>query len=96
MTIQDEANRAKLDNLMTKATTNDAMSHEEVGFAVLLVERFRADLDAKLDKIKVIEGEINQLRTNERIITEIVKNLVAAADRETERLRAEKELRQTG
>lgn len=96
MNIQDNANRIKLDNLMHKAEVNDVMSQEEVGFAILLVERFRADLDNKLDRIKTLEGEINQLRNNEKVITEIIKNLVSAADRETARLKAEQELRQAG
>jgi len=94
MGIQDEADRNRLNNLIHKAEVNGVMSQEEVGFAVLLVERFRSDLDAKLNKIQRLEGEISQLRSNEKIITEIIKNLVSAADREKARLQAEKELRQ--
>lgn len=93
MNQQDNADRNKLNNLIDKAESNDVMSQDEIGFVEILVNRFRSDLDAKLNKIQRLEGEINQLRNNEKIITELIKNLVAAADREKTRLKAEKELR---
>jgi len=94
MDQQDNADRIRLNNLITKAETNDVMSQEEVGFVEILVSKFRSDLDAKLNKIQRLEGEISQLRSNEKVITDIIKNLVSAAAREKARLKAEKELRQ--
>jgi len=94
MNQQDTANRDRLDNLINKAGNKEVMSQEEVGFVVMLVERFRSDLDTKTDQLLTLKGEINQLRANERVIMDIVKNLVSAADREANRLKAEKALRQ--
>lgn len=94
MNQQDTADRDRLNNLISKAGNSEVMSQEEVGFVVMLVERFRSDLDTKINQLQTLKGEINQLRANERIIMDIVKNLVSAADREASRLKAEKELRQ--
>lgn len=91
----ENINRDRLDKLICKAADNGVMSQEEVGFAELLVNRFRGDLDKKIIQKQILEGEIAQLKNNEIIITEIIKNLVAAADREKTRLANEKELRKS-
>jgi len=79
--LKDRAERNRLRQVIMAAEKKNIVSQEEIGFIVTLVERFRADLDVKMRQLSVLQGEIAQLKFNERIIMDLIENMIAAAER---------------
>lgn len=86
-TLENTIERNKLRQVIKRAEDKDVMSKEEVGFAVMLVERYAADIEKKTKQLYMMQGEISQLKLNERIIIQLIDNLIAAAERDEARQR---------
>lgn len=83
--LNDRTERNKFRNVVMNAEDKKAITKEEAGFVVSLVERFRSDIEKKIKQLHVMQGEISQLKINEQIIAELIKNMVAAAERDIAR-----------
>jgi DNA invertase Pin-like site-specific DNA recombinase len=83
--LQDRSERNKLRRVVMNAEDREIISKEEAGFVVALVERFRVDIEKKIKQLHVLQGEIEQLKTNEAIIVDLIENMVAAAERDLAR-----------
>ena len=83
--LEDRAQRNKLRHTIMNAEQRKVISKEEVGFIVALVERFRVDIEKKTKQLNVLQGEIAQLKLNEKIIMDLVSNMIAAAERDVAR-----------
>jgi hypothetical protein len=92
--LQDRAERNKLRQVIVKAEDKGVLGKEEVGFVVALLDRFRQDIDAKVKQVHIIQGEINQLRLNEKTIINLIENMVAAAERDLARQETMKQLKE--
>ena len=68
--------------MIDKADDKDILSKSEIGFIIQLVEKFRADIEKKVRLSQIIQGEINQLKANEKIIIDLISNIIAAAERD--------------
>lgn len=75
----------KLRGVIQRAQDTQVISADEAGFAVMLAEKFRADIERKTRILLSLQGEIAQLRANEKIIMELIQNLIAANERAKER-----------
>ncbi len=85
--------RQKFRGVVNNARDKDVISKEEVGFIVTLAERFRADIDKKILLLRRLEGEIAQLKNNEKIIVDLIEHLISAQEREKARVETEKKLK---
>ena len=74
-------------NVIDNARDNEVITKEEAGFIVLLAKRFRQDIERKSKAMIALQGEIAQLKANEKVIIDIVQNLVAAQQRADDRYR---------
>ena len=83
--LEDRSERNKLRQVIFTANEKDAVTKEEAGFVLALVERFRSDIEKKIKQLHVLQGEIAQLRSNEQIIVELVENMISAAERDLAR-----------
>lgn len=83
--MANKAERNKFRNVVMKAEDKKIITKEEAGFIVMLVDRFRRDIEQKVKQFHVLQGEISQLRVNEKIIVDLVENMVAAAERDIAR-----------
>ena len=83
--LENRAERNKLRHTIMNAEQRKVISKEEVGFIVALVERFRDDIEKKNKQFNMLQGEISQLRINEKIIMDLVSNMIAAAERDVAR-----------
>lgn len=99
MDNREEANRVRV--IMDKAQETDLVTSDEMGFISVLVNRFRADIERKTQQLHTLSGEISQLRTNEKIIVDVVENIIAASERDKARqetlknIKAEKTTKKT-
>ena len=84
--------RKAIDN----ALSDEVISQEEAGFIVTLAARFREDIERKSKAMIALQGEIAQLKANEKIILDIVSNMVAAQRRAEDRDRTLRELKESG
>ena len=80
--LEDRSERNKLRQVIFTANEKDAVTKEEAGFVIALVERFRSDIEKKIKQLHVLQGEIAQLRANEQIIIDLIENIVSAAERD--------------
>ena len=92
--LPDRTERNQLRQVMMKAQEREVMTREEAGFVIALVERFRADIEKKIKQLNVLQGEIGQLQTNERIVVELIESMVAAAERDIARQETMNRLRE--
>lgn len=81
MVVEDRAERNILRNIVMKAEDEKILSKEEVGFIITLVEKFRLEVERKTKQLYVLQGEIAQLKLNERLIIQLVENIIAADER---------------
>jgi len=88
------SDNSKLRDIVMKAGDQGVITKEEVGFIVTLVERFRRDIEVKTEQVYMLTGEISQLRANEKIIIDLVDNLIRASDRDKARQETIKELKE--
>ena len=75
--LNDRGVTNKLRAVVANAEGGNYLSASEAGFIVTLVERFRTDVEKKLRQMAILQGELNQLKTNEQIIISLVENIVA-------------------
>ena len=80
--LEGRAQRNKLRHIIMNAEQREIITKEEVGFIVTLVERFRADIEKKTKHLHVLQGELSQLKLNEQIIIDLIKNMISAAERD--------------
>ena len=83
--LEDRAQRNKLRHIVMNAEKREVMTKEEAGFVISLVERFRGDIEKKVKQLHLLQGEINQLKTNEQVIVNLIENMVSAAERDIAR-----------
>jgi hypothetical protein len=83
--LEERKEKNKLRHIILDAEKRDVITKQEVGFIVTLVERFRNDIESKSRKLSSLQGEISQLRINEKIIMDLVGNMVSAAERDVAR-----------
>ena len=74
-----------LRSIIDKAEDENILSKSEIGFIIQLVEKFRADIEKKVRLSQIIQGEISQLKANEKIIIDLISNIIAAAERDEAR-----------
>ena len=85
--LEDRSERNALRKVVNKAEEKKVLSKEEIGFVITLVERFRAEIDKKTKQLYMLQGEIAQLKLNERIIIQLIDNILGAAKRDEARQR---------
>lgn len=83
--LENREERNKLRQVIFTAEDREAITKEEAGFIVSLVERFRSDIEKKIKQLHVLQGEIAQLRANEQIIVDLIENTILAAERDLAR-----------
>ena len=83
--IPERDERNKLRSVVINAQNKEAITREEAGFVIMLIERFRADIDKKIKEMHVMQGQINQLKNNEQVIIQLIENITAAAERDLAR-----------
>ena len=83
--LEERKERNRLRHTILDAEQRNVISKQEVGFIVTLVERFRDDIEKKTSKLHSLQGEIAQLRVNEKIIMDLVSNMISAAERDVAR-----------
>jgi hypothetical protein len=93
--LEERADRNRLRHVIMNAEQRSAISREEVGFIVTLVERFRSDIEKKTKQIHILQGELAQLKLNEQIIIDLVGNMIAAAERDVARRETMAKLKET-
>ncbi len=74
-----------LRSIIDKAEDKSILSKSEIGFIIQLVEKFRADIEKKVRLSQIIQGEISQLKANEKIIIDLISNIIAASERDEAR-----------
>jgi len=85
----------KFRSIIDSARDDEVISSEEAGFIVMLAKRFRQDIERKSKAMIALQGEIAQLKANEKIIIDIVQSLVAAQQRANERDKIMKEIKES-
>lgn len=85
MDLDNRADRNKIRGALQKARQDELLGQAEAGFIITLVEKFRTDIEKKIKVLHQLQGEINQLRTNETIIINLIENIVSAAERDKAR-----------
>ena len=93
--LQDRKERNKLRNAVVKAEDDKVITKEEAGFIIMLTDRFRADVEKKLKQLTMLQGEIAQLQLNEKIIVELIENMVKAAERDLARQETMRKIKET-
>lgn len=83
--LESRIERNKLRHTIMNAEQRKIITKEEVGFIVSLVERFRNDIEKKINSLHILKGEISQLQVNEQIILDLVSNMISAAERDVAR-----------
>lgn len=83
--LENKEERTKLRHAIMNAEQRKIITKEEVGFIVALVERFRSDIEKKIKMLNILQGEVSQLKINEKIILDLVNNMIAAAERDVAR-----------
>ena len=92
--LEQRQDRNKLRSVVLNAEDRKAISKEEVGFIVTLVERFRSDIEKKVKQLNILSGEISQLKINEQIIIDLVENMISAAERDVARQETMRKLKE--
>ena len=92
--LPQKAERNKLRGVVQKAQRDMVITQEEAGFVITLIERFKSDVAKKEKQLLTIQGEINQLRTNEQVIVQLIESMVAAAERDIARQETTRKLKE--
>jgi hypothetical protein len=74
----------KLRGIISEAEGNGVITEDEKGFVITLAERFREDIAKKMKELTIIQGEIIQLKNNEKIITDLIRGFILADKRRRE------------
>lgn len=77
---------AGLGGMVNSAKEAKLMSEEEGGFVLALVERFRQEIGRKNNQLMMLQGEMAQLRVNEKVIKDLLDNMLNAAKRDQDRI----------
>lgn len=85
MVLEDRANRNLLRNVVMKAEGEKVLSKEEGGFVITLAKKFRLEVEKKTKQLYVLQGEIAQLKLNEKLIIQLVDNVISADKRAKDR-----------
>lgn len=85
MDLKGQDERNKLRHVVMRAQDEDVMSQSEAGFVVTLVERFRQEIEKKQRMLNTLQGELSQLRANEKVIVDLIENIIKAAERDKAR-----------
>lgn len=93
--LESREGRNKLRHTIMDAEQKKVITKEEVGFIIVLIERFRADIEKKIETLNILRGEISQLKINEKIILDLVNNMIAAAERDIARQETMTKLKET-
>lgn len=80
--------------VIDNARDSEVITQEEAGFIVTLAKRFREDIERKSRAMMALQGEIAQLKANEKVIIDIVQSLMAAQQRAEERDRTMREIKE--
>jgi hypothetical protein len=91
--MNDRTERNALREIVFKAEQSKVVTKSEAGFVLTLVDRFRGDIERKQRQVMVLQGELAQLRANEKIICDVIDNIIRAAERDEERRRTADRLR---
>ena len=83
----------KFRQVIDNARDNETITKEEAGFIVTLAARFRQDIERKSKAMIALQGEIAQLKANEKVILDIVQNLVAAQQRAEDQRKTMEEIK---
>jgi len=83
--LEERKERNRLRHTIINAEQRNIITKQEVGFIVTLVERFRDDIEKKTAKLYELQGEISQLKVNEKIILDLVGNMISASERDIAR-----------
>jgi hypothetical protein len=83
----------KFRQVIDNARDNEVITKEEAGFIVTLANRFRQDIERKSKAMIALQGEIAQLKANEKVILDIVQNLVAAQQRAEDQRKTMEEIK---
>jgi len=92
--LDDRAERNKLRQVIFNAEDREVMTKEEAGFVVTLTEKFRSEIERKVKQMHIIQGEINQLKMNEKVIMGLIENIIAASERDIARQQTMDNLKQ--
>lgn len=92
--LESKSDRNRLRSIVVKATSDKVITKEEAGFIVTLTERFRNDIERKVKELHILQGEIAQLKTNEKIMIDVVQSLIKAAERDRARQETAAKLRE--
>lgn len=93
---EDQERRNKLRRALAKAQSGNVISEEEAGLIVTLVNKFRADIDKKTRQFTMLQGEIAQLKANEKIIIDTIQSMISAQQRDIDRQAAMEKLKSDG
>lgn len=77
----DRSSRNMLRSVVIKAEEEKVITQEEAGLVITLTEKFRSDIERKIKQMHVLQGEINQLKSNESSIISLINNMIAAQER---------------
>ena len=91
--LDGRIDRNKLRKIIMDAEDNKVITKEEAGFIVSLAKKFRNDIEEKIKQLHVLQGEISQLKLNEKTIIDLIQNMVAAAERDLVRQETMKKLK---
>lgn len=94
MDLENRVDRNKIRGAIQKARQDNLLGQAEAGFIITLVERFRSDIEKKIKILHQLQGEINQLRNNEKIIINLIESIVSAAERDQARQETFDEIRE--
>ena len=70
-----------LRTVANKALKAEIMTEEEDGFITALIKKYRMEIESKLKQADILRGQIIQLQQNEKMIVDLLDNLVKAAER---------------
>ena len=85
MDLENRVDRNKIRGAIHTARQDNILGKAEAGFIITLVDRFRSDIEKKIKILHQLQGEINQLKNNEKIIINLIEGIVAAAERDQAR-----------
>ena len=77
----DRSGDTILRKVADKAIDDEIITDEEYGFVFTLVKKYRSEIERKIKQMDVLRGQILQLQSNEKIIIDLINNLIRAAER---------------
>lgn len=94
MAVEERVDRNVLRSIVMKAEDEKVLTKEEAGFIITLVEKFRSEIERKTKQLYVLQGEIAQLKINEKLIIQLIENIIAANERAKARRKTMKKLKE--